>query len=60
MNTVRIFNDKEVDELFLLDIDGTRTGSVLPVELVAQIAEECYMPFGIGGGIRSVSRCVTC
>ncbi|MBI5686982.1 MAG: imidazole glycerol phosphate synthase subunit HisF [Verrucomicrobia bacterium] len=56
INAVRIFNDKNADELFLLDITATQEGRVPSVEMVRRIAEESYMPFGVGGGIRSVAQ----
>jgi cyclase len=56
MNAVKIFNDKNVDELFFLDITATREGRTPSVEMAQQVAEECYMPFGVGGGIRTVEE----
>ena len=53
INAVRIFNDKEVDELMVLDIDATRERRGPDFELVEQIAGECFMPLCYGGGIRS-------
>lgn len=52
INAVRIFNDKEVHELVFLDITATRENRTPPLELVSVIANECSMPFSIGGGIR--------
>lgn len=51
-NTVRIFNELEVDELVLLDITATRENRAPDVALLADIANECFMPLGYGGGIR--------
>jgi len=53
INAVRIFNDKEVDELMILDIDATREGRGPDFELIEQLAGECFMPLCYGGGIRS-------
>ena len=53
-NTIRVFSEKEVDELLLLDIDATRLGKDPNIEFIQRVAEECYMPFAIGGGIGSV------
>jgi len=53
INAVRIFNDKEVDELMVLDIDASRERRGPDFELVEQIAGECFMPLCYGGGIRS-------
>lgn len=52
-NTVRIFNDLEVDELLFLDITATREGRSPNFKLLAEISQECFMPLGYGGGIRS-------
>lgn len=53
INAVRIFNDKEVDELVFLDI-GARTSNNGPnFDLLADIASEAFMPLGYGGGIRN-------
>jgi imidazole glycerol-phosphate synthase subunit HisF len=52
INVVRIFNDKEVDELVLLDIAATIERRKPLLDLIAQIASECFMPLGYGGGIR--------
>ncbi len=51
-NTVRIFNELEVDELVFLDITATREGRSPNLNLLADIANECFMPLGYGGGIR--------
>jgi cyclase len=51
-NTVRIFNELEVDELMLLDITATRDSRPPDFALLADIANECFMPLGYGGGIR--------
>jgi cyclase len=51
INAVRIFNEKEVDELVFLDIGATQTDSGPGFEVLADIATEAFMPFGYGGGI---------
>jgi cyclase len=53
INAVKIFNDKEVDELVLLDILATRSGNGPPFDDLARIAREAFMPMGYGGGIRN-------
>ena len=53
INAVRIFNDKEVDELMVLDVDATREGRGPDFELIEQLAGECFMPLCYGGGIRN-------
>jgi len=54
INALKIFNDKEVDELVLLDIGASREGRPPPFSLIAEVATECFMPLAFGGGIRSV------
>lgn len=56
LNAVRIFNEKEVDELMVLDIDASRNAVAPNFELVANIAAECRMPLAYGGGIKSVEQ----
>lgn len=53
-NTVRIFNEKEVDELALLDIRATVDGNPPQFELIEEIVAEAFMPIAYGGGIRSI------
>ncbi len=54
INAVKIFNDKRVDELIFLDIEASKQNRVIDKNFVAKVAEEANMPFGIGGGIRSI------
>jgi cyclase len=54
VNAVRVFNEKEVDELVILDIDASKHGEPPNFELLADIASEAFMPMGYGGGIRSL------
>lgn len=54
INSVKIFNDKEVDELIFLDITATVENKRPPFKLLSEIASECFMPLAYGGGIRSV------
>ncbi len=56
INAVRIFNDKEVDELALLDISATRNGTEPQFTRIADIASECFMPLAYGGGVRSLHQ----
>ena len=55
-NTVRIFNELEVDELVFLDITATRDGREPNLDLLAQIADECFMPLAYGGGVRTFDQ----
>jgi cyclase len=54
INAVKIFNEKEVDELVFLDITATIENRKPPIKLISEIATECFMPFCYGGGIRSL------
>lgn len=54
INAVRIFNEKEADELMVLDIDATVKQADPNLRLIAQFAAECRMPLCYGGGIRTV------
>lgn len=51
INTVRIFNELEVDELVFLDIAATNDQRQPNLKLLAEIANECFMPLGYGGGL---------
>lgn len=53
-NVVRIFNELEVDELFFLDITASKNGHSPNLKILGDIANECFMPIGYGGGVRSV------
>jgi len=53
-NAVKIFNEKEVDELILLDIRATASGQEPQFDLIKEMAEEAFMPVAYGGGIRSL------
>jgi cyclase len=54
INIVRIFNDKEVDELIFLDILATAENRRPNFDLLGKITSECFMPLGYGGGIRDM------
>jgi cyclase len=54
INAVRIFNDKRVDELILLDITANEMGKRSETELLGEIASEAFMPVAFGGGIATL------
>ena len=56
VNTARIFSDKEVDELVLLDIDASRRRLEPDYETIAAVAGECFMPLAYGGGVRTLEQ----
>lgn len=55
-NTVRIFNELEVDELLVLDISQDRARRGPDLRLISDLANECFMPLGYGGGIQSLDQ----
>ena len=52
INAVKIFNEKEVDELIVVDIEATRSGRPPDFAMAEWLAEECFMPLCWGGGSR--------
>lgn len=56
INAVKIFNEKEADELVVLDIDATANGVEPDYALIAKLAAECRMPLCYGGGITTVEQ----
>ena len=56
LNAVRIYNEKEVDELVLLDITATRAGREPNFGFIGDVASECFMPMAYGGGIRTSAQ----
>ena len=58
INAVKIFNEKEVDELIVLDIDATKKNRGPNLKMIKNLADECRMPFCYGGGITTVEQAV--
>jgi imidazole glycerol-phosphate synthase subunit HisF len=58
INAVRIFNDLKADELIFLDISAVHVNRTISIDLVKQIGDEAFMPFGVGGGISTVQQAV--
>ncbi len=56
INAVKIFNEKEVDELLVLDIDASVEGREPDFQLIKNLAVECRMPFCYGGGVKTVEQ----
>lgn len=56
INAMRIFSEKEVDEIVVLDIDASREGREPNYELIAEMAGEAFMPMAYGGGITSLEQ----
>jgi imidazole glycerol-phosphate synthase subunit HisF len=55
-NVVRLFNEKEVDELCVLDIDATSEGRGPDFDFLAELASECFMPLSYGGGLSTLAQ----
>lgn len=55
LNNIRIFNEKEVDEIVVLDIDISNLNYKPNYEIISKIASVCRMPLTYGGGIKDVS-----
>jgi cyclase len=55
MQAVKVYNLREVDELVFLDISATPDGHPPDFETVDEIADECFMPLTVGGGVKSVA-----
>ncbi len=58
VNAIRIFNEKEVDELTLLDIGASKQGREPDYDLIEEVAGECFMPLTYGGGIKTIDQAV--
>ncbi len=56
INAVKIFNEKESDELIVLDIDATRLGYGPNFDLISRISDECRMPLCYGGGVKTAKQ----
>jgi cyclase len=56
INAVRIFNDCFADEIIILDIDASKKGSTIDLQLVREVGEEANMPFSVGGGISTIQQ----
>lgn len=56
INAIRIFNEKEVDELLVLDIEASKNQREPNYELIEEFAGECFMPLCYGGGVTSVEQ----
>lgn len=56
VNAMRIFSDKEADEIVVLDIDASKRGVEPNYDLIAEMAGEAFMPMAYGGGVSSVEQ----
>jgi cyclase len=56
INAVKIFNEKEVDEIVILDISASKEKKAPNIKMIAEIAGEAFMPLSYGGGITSIAE----
>ena len=56
-NVVRLFNEKEVDEICVLDIDAGVQGREPSFDFIAELSSECFMPLSYGGGVTRLEHC---
>ena len=56
INAVRIFNEKESDELMVIDIDATKENREPDYKMIENLAAECRMPLCYGGGVKTVQQ----
>jgi cyclase len=56
VNAVRIFSDKEADEIVILDIDASKNKLEPNYELITEMAGEAFMPLAYGGGVRNLEQ----
>jgi cyclase len=59
INAVRIFNELKADELVFLDIEASKEKRPISLDFVRNVGEEAFMPFSVGGGIRSIENIET-
>ena len=56
INAIRIFNDKQCDELIILDILASKQNNDINFKLIEEFASECFMPLSYGGGITKIEQ----
>jgi cyclase len=56
INAVKIFNDKQCDEIILLDILASKQNKEINYKLIEEIASECFMPLAYGGGVSKIEH----
>ena len=54
INAIKIFNEKEVDELIILDIEASKNGKGINWNMISRLNQEAFMPLGYGGGIKNI------
>ncbi|MCZ2207742.1 imidazole glycerol phosphate synthase cyclase subunit [Cylindrospermopsis raciborskii] len=53
---IKVYNQRDVDELVLLDITANTTGDPPDWESIADFSQECFVPFAVGGGVTSIDQ----
>jgi cyclase len=56
MQAIKVYNLRQVDELVFVDITATRDGREPDYELIDELADECFMPLTVGGGVRTIAH----
>jgi len=56
VNIIKVFNEKEVDELVVIDIEATKKRAKPDYEMIERLASECFMPLTYGGGISDIGE----
>ncbi len=59
INAIKIYNDKEVDELILIDINASKQKRKPNFDKIADMASEAFMPFAYGGGVKTFNDFAT-
>jgi len=59
INTLKLFNDKEADEIVVLDISATTSGKGPNFDYIKQLTKECFMPMCYGGGVTTIEQIET-
>ncbi len=54
MPAIKVYNTRDVDELILMDISATVDGREPDFDAIAELAEECFVPLTVGGGVRDI------
>jgi cyclase len=53
---IKVFNNRDVDELIILDINATRTNAEPDYQSLSDLSEECFVPLTVGGGIKNIEN----
>ena len=56
INTIRLFNDLEADEIVIIDIDATKKNEKINIDFIQGIVSEAFMPITYGGGIKTLQN----